>query len=66
MLSIKDIASQCGVSAATVSKALNDRPDIGEATKERVRRAAAELGYHPNSAARALKTNRSYCPRRDI
>jgi LacI family transcriptional regulator len=61
MLSIKDIASQCGVSAATVSKALNDRPDIGEATKERVRRAAAELGYHPNSAARALKTNRSYC-----
>lgn len=60
MVSIKDIARHCGVSTATVSKALNGQKDIGEATRELVCAAAAELGYQPNSAARALKTNRTY------
>ena len=60
MVSIKDIASRCGVSVATVSKALNGHRDIGEATRERVLAAAKELGYTANSAARALKTNRTY------
>ena len=60
MVSIKDIAKECNVSAATVSKALNDQSDISEATKERVRRAAERLGYTTNVAARALKTNRTY------
>ena len=60
MVSIKDIASQCGVSVATVSKALNGHQDIGEATRQRVLDAAKELGYTANSAARALKTNRTY------
>ena len=60
MVSIKDIASQCGVSVATVSKALNGHQDIGEATRQRVLAAAKELGYTANSAARALKTNRTY------
>lgn len=60
MVSIKDIASQCGVSVATVSKALNGHRDIGEATRQRVLAAAKELGYTANSAARALKTNRTY------
>lgn len=60
MVSIKDIARHCGVSTATVSKALNGQKDIGETTRELVRAAAAELGYQPNSAARALKTNRTY------
>ena len=60
MVSMKDIAKRCGVSVATVSKALNDQSDISEATKELVRRAAQELGYFPNSSARALKTNRTY------
>lgn len=60
MASMKDIAAACGVSVATVSKALNDHSDIGGETKEKVRRAAKELGYHPNSSARALKTNRTY------
>lgn len=60
MVSIKDIAAQCGVSVATVSKALNNQSDISEATRERIRAAAEKLGYLPNSAARALKTNRSY------
>ncbi len=60
MVSLKDVAHRCGVSVATVSKALNGQPDVGEATKERVRRAAEELGYMANAAARALKTNRTY------
>lgn len=60
MASIKDIAKACGVSVATVSKALNGHNDISQATKEKVREAARQLGYMPNSAARALKTNRTY------
>ncbi len=60
MVSLKDIAIKCNVSIATVSKALNDLPDVGADTKERIRQTARELGYYPNSNARALKTNRSY------
>lgn len=60
MVSIKMIAEKCKVSTATVSKALNDHQDISEKTKARIRQAAEELGYFPNAAARALKTNRSY------
>jgi len=60
MVSLKQIAERCGVSVASVSKALNNHKDIGESTKERIRQTAAELGYYPNAAARTLKTNRSY------
>lgn len=60
MVSIKDIAQKCGVSAATVSKALNGQADVGEATRQRVIEAAKELGYTGNFVARALKTNRTY------
>lgn len=60
MISMKQIAERCGVSVATVSKALNNHDDIGEATKARVREVAEELGYYPNVAARTLKTNRSH------
>jgi LacI family transcriptional regulator len=60
MVSMKDISLACGVSVATVSKALNGHKDIGEETKELIRKTAKEMGYFPNSSARALKTNRSY------
>jgi LacI family transcriptional regulator, galactose operon repressor len=60
MVSMKDISLKCGVSVATVSKALNDHSDIGESTKEFIRKTAKEMGYFPNSSARALKTNRTY------
>ena len=60
MVSMKDLAAACNVSIATVSKALNDQPDIGEETRNRIRATADELGYFINSAARALKTNRTY------
>lgn len=51
---IKDVAALAGVSAATVSRALDDRPEISSETKERVRLACAQLGYVPNAAARGL------------
>lgn len=57
MVSMKDISAACGVSIATVSKALNDHKDIGKETKEHIRQVAKEMGYSPNSAAKALKTN---------
>ena len=57
---MKDIALRCGVSVSTVSKALNGRGDVGEAKKEQILEAAKVLGYTANSAARALKTNRTY------
>ena len=60
MVSIKDVAQACGVSAATVSKALNGQQDIGEATRERILSAAKEMGYTANVMARALKTKRTY------
>jgi LacI family transcriptional regulator len=60
MVSLKDISAACGVSIATVSKALNNHSDISVETKEHIRKVANDLGYYPNSAAKALKTNRSY------
>jgi len=60
VVSLKDIAQRCGVSTATVSKALNGQPDIGEDTRSRILRIADELGYMANASARALKTKRSY------
>ena len=41
MVSMKDIAKACGVSVATVSKALSGQPDIGEQTRELICRTAA-------------------------
>ncbi|MBR2310237.1 MAG: LacI family DNA-binding transcriptional regulator [Oscillospiraceae bacterium] len=60
MVSMKDIARRCGVSVATVSKALNGQPDISEETRSRIESVAKEMGYMTNAAARALKTNRTY------
>lgn len=60
MVSMRDISVTCGVSVATVSKALNGQKDIGEATRIHIKKVAKEMGYFPNSSARALKTNRSY------
>ena len=60
MVTITDIAKACGVSRATVSKALNGAPDIAPKTVERIREQARALGYLPNAAARALKMGRSY------
>jgi DNA-binding LacI/PurR family transcriptional regulator len=54
-----DVARLAGVSHQTVSRVINGSPSIRPATKERVEQAIAELGYRPNTAARALVTRRS-------
>lgn len=60
MVSLKTIAEHCGVSTATVSKALHGQKDVSEKTRKRIREAADMLGYYPNAAARSLKTRRFY------
>lgn len=60
MVTIREIADHCGVSIATVSKALNQGTDISLETSQRIRAVAHELGYFPNAAARALKTKHSH------
>ena len=54
-----DVARMAGVSHQTVSRVLNDHPNVRSETRERVERAIAELGYRRNLAARALVTRRS-------
>jgi LacI family transcriptional regulator len=58
-VTIKDVARAAGVSPATVCRALSTPDLVRAATCDRVRRAAAELGYSPNRAARGLITGRT-------
>lgn len=58
-MTIYDIAKKAGVSASTVSRVINDKPGVGEATKERIRRLLEEYNYSPNEAARGLVTQSS-------
>lgn len=58
-MTIKDVAAYCGVSVSTVSRVLNDHPDVKDDVRERVRRAIAECGYVPNNSARTLVASRS-------
>ncbi|MBL7493002.1 LacI family DNA-binding transcriptional regulator [Frankia sp. AgB1.9] len=55
-----DVARLAGVSHQTVSRVLNDHPNVKEQTRLRVRAAMEQLGYRPNRAARALVTGRSH------
>lgn len=55
-VTIKDIAARAGVSYGTVSRALSDSPEIGKATKQRIRDLCKEMGYTPNLVARSLVT----------
>ncbi|MFH5882176.1 LacI family DNA-binding transcriptional regulator [Liberiplasma polymorphum] len=60
MVTIKDISKKTGFSVATVSKALNNYPDISKATREEILKICSEMGYIPNFSARSLKTHRSH------
>jgi DNA-binding LacI/PurR family transcriptional regulator len=55
-LGMADVAAHAGVSHQTVSRVVNGHPNVAPQTRERVLRAIAELGYRPNTAARALVT----------
>ena len=59
-VSIRDVARRAGVSIATVSRAVNRIPTVDPALAERVWRAINEVGYLPNTQARALVSGRSH------
>jgi LacI family transcriptional regulator len=58
-VTIKDVAREAGVSAQTVSRAINDKDEISPETRDRVLRIARRLGYRPNGIARSLATQRT-------
>src|SRR5215471_11268260 len=57
---LADIARALGVSKMTVSRAINDHPEISPETRARILEAAQRMNYRPNQFARALTTNRSF------
>src|SRR3546814_11666228 len=57
---IEDVAAAAGVSMKTVSRVLNNEPNVREETRERVLDAVARLQYRPNASARSLSGQRSY------
>ncbi len=58
-LTIKDVARICGVGVSTVSRAINNHPDINPETKEKIMRVIEENHYIPNNSARNLKRTES-------
>lgn len=61
MVTVYDVATACGLSIASVSRALNGRPGVSEETAGRIVAIANQLGYQPNDVARSLveKTTRT-------
>src|SRR5574339_377780 len=57
---IKQVARAAGVSTQTVSRVINDRPDVAPETRERILKTIDELGYRPSALARSLIQQRSY------
>ena len=58
-ITIKDIARICGCGISTVSRALNNHPDINPETKQRIMEVVAEYDFVPNNSARNLKITES-------
>lgn len=59
MTGIKDVAEAAGVSTATVSRVLSDKPYVSQAVREKVLAVVAELNYRPNRVARSLRAQKS-------
>jgi len=55
---LRDVATLAGVSIKTVSRVVNDDPEVTVATASKVRQAIEQLGYRPNPLARSLRTGR--------
>jgi DNA-binding LacI/PurR family transcriptional regulator len=56
---IRDLARHLDISIGTVSRALNDKPDVNPLTRARVREAASRLGYSPNQSGRSLRRGKT-------
>jgi LacI family transcriptional regulator len=59
MATIKEVAQRAGVSIRTVSRVLNDNPNVANATRERVQSVIEELDFRPSAAARYMRTGQS-------
>lgn len=59
-VTLKDLAQKMGISVSTVSRALNDHPDISSETKKLVRQHAKALNYYPNLYAKGFRTHRTH------
>lgn len=61
-VTLDDVAAKAGLHRTTVSQVLNNHPGVwaSEATRQRIRQAATELGYRPNLAARALRSGKTH------
>src|SRR6476469_6174358 len=57
---INDVAAAAGVAIKTVSRVLNNEPNVREETRKRVLAVVKELNYHPSISARSLAGRRSY------
>lgn len=57
---IRDVAAAAGVSPQTVSRVINNRPDVAPQTRRRIWQIIQELGYQPSALARALVSKRTY------
>ena len=60
-INIRDVARHCNISVSTVSRVLNDRPDVNPATRKRVLDAINTLDYIPNNSARNLVMTSNDC-----
>ncbi|WP_026653891.1 LacI family DNA-binding transcriptional regulator [Butyrivibrio proteoclasticus] len=59
MVSIKDVAKEAGVAISTVSKVLNNYPNVSEATRKKVNEVVEKLGFVPNTVAATLSSKRT-------
>ncbi len=59
-VTMKDVATIADVSTQTVSRVVNDHPDVAPETRSRVQKVIAQVGYRPNFLARSLISQRSY------
>src|SRR6187431_1297912 len=57
---IKEVASVAGVSTQTVSRVINERPDVSPETRKKVQEVIKTLGYQPSALARSLISQRSH------
>ena len=58
-ITIADVAKEAGVSIMTVSRAINDKGEISESTRQRILKIAKEMGFQPSGLARGLATQRT-------
>src|SRR5579871_4473665 len=58
-MTLRDVARASGVSFQTVSRVINNSPNVSSKTRRRVMEAVEQLGYQPNLVARSLKTRQS-------